>query len=199
MELISNTNCQGEWEGNLLKQSDETCKQICQQIPTCRAAVVNTDGYCYVKGNHDRNNTKMACDKHATDKSYVKRWFKIFGAWLVGPMWCTTLGAPAYSRVVFSKGRVKSLPLPNEDFGSRNKRWNPDFEGSTFQGREYSIWATNRWKLNRKSALHLLFILLKVLRNPTLQRCWSDLPKSSFVEHKPNDSRHASQPSSMML
>ena len=32
------------------------------------------------------------------------------------------------------------LSLPNEDFGMRNKRGNPDFEGSPFQGREYSIW-----------------------------------------------------------
>ena len=30
-------------------------------------------------------------------------------------------------------------PLPNEDFGSMNNRWNADFEGSTFQGREYSM------------------------------------------------------------
>jgi len=27
-------------------------------------------------------------------------------------------------------------PLPNEDLGRMNKRGNPDFEGSTFQGRE---------------------------------------------------------------
>jgi hypothetical protein len=59
------------------------------------------------------------------------------------------------------------LPLPNEDFGRMNKRENADFR-STFQGREYSIWATNSWKLNRNSAFHLLFILLK----------------SSFGEHK---------------
>jgi hypothetical protein len=35
--------------------------------------------------------------------------------------------------------RVK-LSLLNEDLGKRDKRGNPDFEGSTFQGREYSIW-----------------------------------------------------------
>ncbi len=57
--------------------------------------------------------------------------------------------------------------LPNEDFGRMNKRWNPDFEGSTFQGREYSIWATNHRKVSRKSGFHLLFLL----------------PKSSFGEH----------------
>jgi len=37
---------------------------------------------------------------------------------------------------------LTSLPLPNEDFGRMNKRCNPDVR-STFQGREYSIWATN--------------------------------------------------------
>jgi hypothetical protein len=36
-----------------------------------------------------------------------------------------------------------SLSIPNEDLGRIDKRGNPDFEGSTFQGREYSIWATN--------------------------------------------------------
>jgi len=35
------------------------------------------------------------------------------------------------------------LSLPNEDFGRMNKRRNPDVR-STFQGREYSNWATNR-------------------------------------------------------
>jgi hypothetical protein len=39
---------------------------------------------------------------------------------------------------------------------------------STFQGSEYSIWATNHWKVYRKSGFHLLF----------------HLPKSSFGEHK---------------
>ena len=61
-----------------------------------------------------------------------------------------------------------NLSLPNEDFGRGNKICNPDFEGSTFQGREYSIWATNHWKVTRKSGLHLLFLL----------------PKSSFGEHR---------------
>jgi hypothetical protein len=61
---------------------------------------------------------------------------------------------------------VTSLSLPNEDFGRMNKRWNPDCR-STFQGSEYSIWATNHWKVGRKSGFNLLFIL----------------PKSSFGEH----------------
>ncbi len=40
---------------------------------------------------------------------------------------------------------------------------------STFQGREYGIWATNRGKvLHSKSAFHLLFLL----------------PKSLFGDHK---------------
>jgi hypothetical protein len=73
MELRSNTNCYGQWELNLLQNSDANCQQICQQIPSCRAAVVNKDGYCYLKGNHDMNNKNMTCDKHATDKSYVKK------------------------------------------------------------------------------------------------------------------------------
>ncbi len=50
--------------------------------------------------------------------------------------------------------------LPNEDFGRRNKRWNQDFR-STFQGCETSIWATNHWKVLRKSWFHLLFLLPK--------------------------------------
>ncbi len=62
---------------------------------------------------------------------------------------------------------IPILPIPNEDLGRRNKRWHPDFEGSTFQVREYSIWATRHWKVNRKSGCHLLFLL----------------PKSSFGKH----------------
>ena len=34
-------------------------------------------------------------------------------------------------------------PTQNDDFGRIDKKENPDFEGSTFQGRECSIWATN--------------------------------------------------------
>ena len=59
------------------------------------------------------------------------------------------------------------LWLPNEDFGRMNKRGNHVFR-SHFQGREYSIWAKNRWKVSRQSGFHLLFIL----------------PKSSFGEHR---------------
>jgi hypothetical protein len=59
------------------------------------------------------------------------------------------------------------LSLPNEDFGRMNKRGNLDFR-STFQGREYSVWDTNQWKVSRKVGFPLLFIL----------------PKSSFGEHK---------------
>jgi len=55
---------------------------------------------------------------------------------------------------------VTTLCSPNEDFGRRNKRWNPDFR-STFQGCEYSIWATNPRKVSRKSGFYLLFILPK--------------------------------------
>ena len=59
------------------------------------------------------------------------------------------------------------LSLPKEDFGRMNKRGNLDFR-STFQGREYSVWDTNQWKVSRKVGFHHLFIL----------------PKSSFGEHK---------------
>jgi len=38
---------------------------------------------------------------------------------------------------------LTKLSLPNEDFGRIDKRGNPDFEGSTFKEREYSIWASN--------------------------------------------------------
>ncbi len=72
MDLKSQTNCYGQWEGNLLQHSDATCQQICQQIPTCRAAVVNKDGYCYIKGNHDKDNKNMTCVS-STDRSYVKK------------------------------------------------------------------------------------------------------------------------------
>ena len=59
------------------------------------------------------------------------------------------------------------LWLPNEDFGTRNKRWNEDFL-STFQWFMAQIEYSRPWKVLRKSAFHLLFIL----------------PKSSFGEHK---------------
>ncbi len=66
-------------------------------------------------------------------------------------------------------GLTKQLyvSLPNDDFGRVNKRRNTDFRG-TFQGREYSIRATNHWKVLQKAGFHLLFLL----------------PKSSFGEHE---------------
>jgi hypothetical protein len=57
---------------------------------------------------------------------------------------------------------------PKWRFGMDLQKMNPDFEGSPFQGREYSIWATKHWKVYRKSGFHLLSIL----------------PKSSFGEHR---------------
>ncbi len=65
---------------------------------------------------------------------------------------------PAFSRILCS---------PNEDFGSRNKRSVVSFRGP-LQGREYSLWATNRCKMQRKCTNALLLLL----------------PKSSFGEHK---------------
>jgi len=47
------------------------------------------------------------------------------------------------SKKVALSGLGRMLSLPNEDFGRFDNRRNPDFEGSPFQGREYSIWATN--------------------------------------------------------
>jgi len=60
-----------------------------------------------------------------------------------------------------------NVPLPNEDFGRRNKRWNADFR-SSFQRFLAQIEYSHPWKVLRKSALYLLFLL----------------PKSSFEEHK---------------
>ncbi len=60
-----------------------------------------------------------------------------------------------------------NFTLPKRRFWKDEQKINADFR-STFQGREYSIWATNRWKLHRKSAFHLLFIL----------------PNPSFGDHK---------------
>jgi hypothetical protein len=67
--------------------------------------------------------------------------------------------------------RLKSaskITPPKRRFWKNEQKMKCGFS-STFQGREYSIWATNRGKvLPSKSAFHLLFIL----------------PKSSFGEHK---------------
>ena len=49
---------------------------------------------------------------------------------------------------------VYSLSIPNEDFGRRNKRCHPDFEGSTFQGREHSILGYEPLKSQSKSGCH---------------------------------------------
>jgi hypothetical protein len=65
------------------------------------------------------------------------------------------------------KSAPRNLPLPNEDFGRLDKHFRVRFR-STFQGCEYSIWATQRWKMLRKRTL----------------KCLSGLPKSSFGEHK---------------
>jgi hypothetical protein len=63
--------------------------------------------------------------------------------------------------------RTLTLPLPNEDFGRPNQPFRMCFR-STFQGHEYSIWATNRWKLFRTH----------------IRKGWFGLPKSSFGEHR---------------
>ncbi len=60
----------------------------------------------------------------------------------------------------------KSTP-PKRRFWKDEQKMKSGFS-STFQGREYSIWATSRGKVLRKSGFHLLFLL----------------PKSSFGEHK---------------
>ncbi len=63
---------------------------------------------------------------------------------------------------------IRTLPLPNEDFGRSDEPFRMRFR-STFQGCEYSISATNR---------------LKVLPKWRFRKGSSDLPKSSFGEHK---------------
>jgi len=55
---------------------------------------------------------------------------------------------------------VTTLCSPNEDFGRRNKRWNPDFR-STFQWFVAQIEYSHPWKVPRKSGFHLLFLLPK--------------------------------------
>ena len=50
------------------------------------------------------------------------------------------------------------LCLANDDIAKSYKRWNACFRGS-LQGCEYMIWATNHWKVPRKSAFHLVFHL----------------------------------------
>ncbi len=60
-----------------------------------------------------------------------------------------------------------SLCSPNEDFGRRNKIWNPDFR-LTFQWLVAQIEYSRPWKVLRTSGFHLLF----------------HLPKSSFGRDK---------------
>ena len=74
---------------------------------------------------------------------------------------CRLTQPSATSPLFFDNLHFEHLSIPNEDFGRRNKRRNPDFEWSTFQGRDYSIWATNNWKVSRKYGFHLLFLLPK--------------------------------------
>jgi len=66
------------------------------------------------------------------------------------------------------KPAVGNYTPPKRRFCNDEQKINADFEGSTFQGREYSIWATSRWNSIEMSAFHLLFIV----------------PKSSFGAHK---------------
>jgi hypothetical protein len=66
---------------------------------------------------------------------------------------------------------IKNLCSPNEDFGRRNKRWNPDFR-LTFQWFVAQIEYSRPWKVLLKSGFHLLFLL----------------PKSSFGRDKIGDS-----------
>ena len=58
---------------------------------------------------------------------------------------------------------VTTLCSPNEDFGRPNQHFRVRFR-STFQGCEYRIWASKRWKVLRKRIL----------------KCWFGLPTSSF-------------------
>ena len=62
---------------------------------------------------------------------------------------------------------LPTLCSPNEDFGRLNKR-TVVYLRTIFQGCEYMIWATTRWKVLRKCSPSGLF----------------DCPKSSFGEHK---------------
>jgi hypothetical protein len=72
----------------------------------------------------------------------------------------------------YAKVRTSSMPMcslnsqvyapPNEDFRRRNKRWNANFEGSTFQWFVAQIEYSHPWNvLPSKSTFHLLFLLSK--------------------------------------
>ena len=106
------------------------------------------------------------CAKWVDKSTWYPRCSKLqrhrFRSWMLPCTWERTLARNG------NAGFGKSvLWLPNEDFGGRNKRWEPHFRGP-LSGCEYSIRATNYWKINRKSAFHHLFIR----------------PKSSFGDHK---------------
>ncbi len=145
----------------------------CHHHPVSQSRVGQTQRHAIIipclKVELDRHSVmpSSSCDSKLswTDKSSC---YYHLASWTDTPLWrqhLTTGTRPG------TYAPLTTLSLPNEDFGRMNKRWNPDFEWSTFQGREYSIWATNRWKVLRKSGFHLLFIL----------------PKSSFGEHKLNN------------
>jgi hypothetical protein len=80
--------------------------------------------------------------------------------WVVGGLACLL----CFPQLAFVSAILCS---PNEDFGRLNEPIDETFR-STFQGCEYLIWATNRWKVNRKDSSNVSF-------SP---------PKSSFGEHK---------------
>ncbi len=84
------------------------------------------------------------------------------------PFWCINI--PKYLLLLLSivliyvfilfLPEAQKLCSLEEDFGRMNKRRTADFR-STFQGREYSIWTKNHWKVLLKSAFRLLFLLPK--------------------------------------
>jgi hypothetical protein len=98
--------------------------------------------------------------------------------------WCEPepLGCARY-RVVSSSS--PNVWLPNESFGRPNKPSGTTFR-STFQGREYSIWAKKRCKVCRKVFPDGLFGLPKDSfgLNFGEHRGLSDIPKSSFESNK---------------
>ena len=71
--VVLGKNCVGTLEANLDKIPPETCQKICAQLPWCRAVVMNNQGFCYVKGNHDETNIQMHCiSTPFGDESYLK-------------------------------------------------------------------------------------------------------------------------------
>ena len=88
-------------------------------------------------------------------KSIRKRWFDQPSA--TSPPFFDNLHFEHFDKSVNLDSWLTFLP-------TQTKKW---WFRSTFQGREYSIWAMSHWKVLRTSAFHLLFLL----------------PKSSFGEH----------------